>query len=358
MNRIVVIEDDPRILRGLTDNLRCESYDVSAASDGERGYRLVREKRPDLVILDLMLPGLNGYEICRRIRRDGLVTPILMLTAQDQESNRVQGFEAGADDYVTKPFSIKELLGRVRAILRRSGQEDLDEARRIQERLLPVEIPQVSGFQIDGCWPARVVGGDYFDVLKFDDNCVGLCIADVCGKGLPAALTMANLQATVRAYASKWTSPRELCETVNRVMCDNIATGRFISLFYAVLDAGKRRLVYSNAGHNPPILSAHDGSVLCFEHGGAVLGVFHDGQYDQGEIGLTPGDRFVLYTDGITEARNADDEQFGERRLMYLMERARNLNAPALTQWVIQTATRFSNGNFDDDLTVVSVSVD
>ena len=126
MNRIVVIEDDPAILRGLADTLRSESYDVLTATDGEDGYRMVREHQPDLVILDLMLPGMNGYDVCKQIRHHGLATPIMMLTAQDHESNRVQGFEAGADDYVTKPFSIRELLGRVRAILRRSeGRSDL-----------------------------------------------------------------------------------------------------------------------------------------------------------------------------------------------------------------------------------------
>src|SRR5215469_2959501 len=107
MNRIVVIEDDPAILRGLSDTLRSESYDVLTAADGEHGYRLIRDHQPDLVILDLMLPGMNGYEICRSIRSHGLATPILMLTAQDRETNRVQGFEAGVDDYVTKPFSIR-----------------------------------------------------------------------------------------------------------------------------------------------------------------------------------------------------------------------------------------------------------
>src|SRR5262245_10327464 len=109
MNRIVVIEDDPAILRGLSVNLRSQSYEVSSAADGEEGYRLVRQQQPDLVILDLMLPGLDGYEICRRLRRDGISTPVLMLTAQDREADRVDGFDAGADDYVTKPFSLLEL---------------------------------------------------------------------------------------------------------------------------------------------------------------------------------------------------------------------------------------------------------
>ena len=120
MSRILVVEDDAAILRGLTDNLRFESYEVLTATDGETGYRLIREKKPDLIILDLMLPKLSGYELCRKVRAESVTTPILMLTARGQEGDRVLGLDLGADDYVTKPFSVRELLARIRAILRRT----------------------------------------------------------------------------------------------------------------------------------------------------------------------------------------------------------------------------------------------
>ncbi len=119
MSRILVIEDDPAILRGLTDNLQYESYEVLTATDGKAGYRLIVERNPDLVILDLMLPKMNGYELCRRVRGEGITTPILMLTARGEEVDQVMGLDLGADDYVTKPFSVPELLARVRAMLRR-----------------------------------------------------------------------------------------------------------------------------------------------------------------------------------------------------------------------------------------------
>jgi DNA-binding response OmpR family regulator len=119
MTRVLIVEDDPAILRGLKDNLLVESYEVLTASEGEAGYRLIREQQPDLVILDLMLPGMSGYEVCRRLRNEGNRTPILMLTARGEEADRVLGLDLGADDYVTKPFSIRELLARVRAIVRR-----------------------------------------------------------------------------------------------------------------------------------------------------------------------------------------------------------------------------------------------
>lgn len=120
MSRILVIEDDPAILRGLADNLKFESHEVLTATDGEVGYRLLREKKPDLIILDLMLPKLSGYELCRKLRNEGLTTPILMLTARGEEADRVLGLDLGADDYVTKPFSVRELMARVRALLRRT----------------------------------------------------------------------------------------------------------------------------------------------------------------------------------------------------------------------------------------------
>jgi len=131
MSRILVVEDDPAILRGLADSLRRESYEVLTAADGEAAWRLVEQKNPDLVILDLMLPNMSGYEVCRKMRGEGLNTPILMLTARGEEGDRVLGLDLGADDYVSKPFSLRELLARVRALLRRAqpARALLDELR-------------------------------------------------------------------------------------------------------------------------------------------------------------------------------------------------------------------------------------
>jgi len=129
MSRILVVEDEPAILRGLADNLRFESYEVLTASDGQSGYAALKEHKPDLIILDLMLPKMSGYDVCRKARAEGIVTPILMLTARGEEADRVRGLDLGADDYVSKPFSLPELLARVRALLRRTQRAALDELR-------------------------------------------------------------------------------------------------------------------------------------------------------------------------------------------------------------------------------------
>jgi sigma-B regulation protein RsbU (phosphoserine phosphatase) len=369
MNRIVVIEDDPTIRRGLTDNLRAQAYEVTTSSNGEEGYRLVLDSQPDLVILDLSLPRMNGYDVCRRIRSHGMATPILMLTAEDRETSRVEGFDAGADDYVTKPFSVRELMGRVRAILRRSegrsdlaNQKELDDARQIQQRLMPTHIPQLPGFQISGVWqPARIVSGDSFDVLRLDENSIAVCIADVCGKGMPAAMMMANLQAAVKTCASKNMRPKELCETVNRIMCGNMAEG-FITFFYAVIENNPKRITYCNAGHNPPIfVSARPGREVHgtsrLSTGGGVLGILSEWRYEEAQLEFAAGDHILMYTDGITETRNSKDEEFGEDRLIELVC-SYDADADTLTARVIAAASEFSNGNFSDDLTVVAISVD
>ena len=158
-DRILVVEDDPALLRGLTDNLRAEAYDVLTATDGSVACHLIRCERPDLVVLDVTLPGLNGFEVCRRMRGEGLRTPILMLTSRGDESDRVEGLTAGADDYVTKPFSLSELFARIRGILLRrrawvDERGDLDRELRtasvVQRRLFPTEAAGVPGFDCAG----------------------------------------------------------------------------------------------------------------------------------------------------------------------------------------------------------------
>jgi DNA-binding response OmpR family regulator len=121
MNRVLVVEDEAAILQGLRDNLEFEGYEVFTALDGVAGLEQIRKHDPHLIVLDLMLPRLSGYELCRKLRTEGVNTPILMLTARGEEADRVLGLDLGADDYVTKPFSVRELMARVRALLRRTA---------------------------------------------------------------------------------------------------------------------------------------------------------------------------------------------------------------------------------------------
>lgn len=238
----------------------------------------------------------------------------------------------------------------------RDERQESEYALDIQRGLLPREVPQVPGFTIAGAWqPARTVGGDYYDVFKLSENELALVVADVSGKGMPAALMMSNLQATAKAYATSDSSPKGLCDKVNRAICNSITSEKFITFFYAVLDAEGHRLTYTNAGHNPPLMARQDGSCLRLETGGAVLGIFRDADYEQASVELWPGDRLVMFTDGITEAADSNGQEFGEERLMALLREQPAATAADLRDAIMQEVTEFCRGDFADDATLVTL---
>lgn len=236
--------------------------------------------------------------------------------------------------------------------------EDLQRAREIQQGLLPKEVPQVAGFEIAGAWePARAVGGDYYDVIRLSETKVAICIADVVGKGISAALLMANLQASVRAFASKSAAPAWLCGRVNSILCSNIVTGKFVTLFYGVLDAEDHTLRYTNAGHLLPVLVDRSGAATQLDNSGALLGVFPDWKYEDSSVKLSPGDRLLLFTDGITEAAGVDGEEFGEERLIEVAkEPVDRPSAEVLKTALLSRVKAFCDSHFHDDATLIVVA--
>ncbi len=240
---------------------------------------------------------------------------------------------------------------------RERHEQELEQAREIQQSLLPKRIPQLPGFEIDGTWePARVVGGDYFDVIQLGGSKLGICIADVVGKSVSAALLMANVQASVRAFATGSTSPSVLCSRVNSVLCASISTGKFVTFFYGVLDAERGIFEYTNAGHPPPILLRAAGDVQELSNGGAVLGVFPDWQYGNSQLQLHPGDRLLLFTDGITEAARAEGEEFGEQRLIEGARRSVEKSTGELKVSLLEQVKQFCSYQLQDDATLIVLS--
>jgi len=261
----------------------------------------------------------------------------------------------------------KERLERRNAELQRSvelgaarlemQEQELERAREIQQSLLPKDIPQLPGFEIAAAWrPARIVGGDYFDVMRLGENRLAICIADVVGKGVSAALLMANVQATVRAFAHDSESPAGLCSRINSVLCGNIATEKFVTFFYGVLDAARRTLQYCDAGHPPPMLVSSD-SIRQLAVDGAVLGVFPTWKYEDSTISLSPGDRLLLFTDGITEASGPDGREFGEDKIAALAKANQASSASELNSRVLARASDFCGGQFQDDATLLVIAV-
>jgi sigma-B regulation protein RsbU (phosphoserine phosphatase) len=235
-------------------------------------------------------------------------------------------------------------------------EQELERAREIQQSLLPKEIPQLPGFEVAGAWqPASIVSGDYYDVFRLGDHRLGICIADVVGKGVSAALLMANVQAAVHAFASDSESPAELCGKVNTLLHENIATGKFVTFLYGILDGERHTFRYSNAGHLYPILVS-GGSVRMLEQGGAVLGVFPAQTYEDSMIEMKTGDRLLLFTDGITEASDANGQEFEEAGIATFAIANRTLSAKELNSRLLAQVTTYCGARFQDDATLLVIA--
>lgn len=235
-------------------------------------------------------------------------------------------------------------------------EQEMQRAREIQQSLLPKEIPQLPGFEIAGIWrPARAVSGDYYDVFKLGGHKLGICVADVVGKGVSAALLMANVQAAVHAFVSEQESAAWLCGKLNALLYENIAVGKFVTFFYGVLDGNARTLQYCNAGNPCPVLVSR-GQTRMLETGGAVLGVFPSWVYEDATIELWPGDRLLLFTDGITEASGPGEEEFGEENVAEFARMNLTHSATELNSQLLAHVAGFCGNRFQDDATVVVIA--
>jgi len=290
---------------------------------------------------------------------------VVVMTAWGSVELAVEAMRKGVADFVLKPWDNSRLVGimrahiaegRARRVERRAVEEENSQAREIQQALLPKTIPQIPGCEISAAWrPARTVGGDYFDVSRLSKNLLALCIADVMGKGVPAALLMSNLQAAIKAMEPG--EPRQISHRLNRLAFGLTGPGRLISLFYAIVDLETRTLTYTNAGQNAPLLVRRDGSFHRLTEGGPPFGAVEDWAYEQSEIALEAEDRMLLYTDGISEARAKDGEEFGEERLLSLLRENRARSAAEIQRSILEAVGWSSGRVFEDDATLVVLGV-
>ena len=371
--RILIADDQPDLLGALELLLKGQGIDYDTVTSPEAALHALRSRPFDLVLMDLnytgdTTSGREGIDLLARVQALDRLLPVVVMTGWGSVDLAVEAMRRGVRDFVQKPWDNAHLLatlrqeienGRARRREDAAEQRELAEALKIQQRLLPQQVPQIDGWEIAASWqPASGVGGDCFDAIRFDQSRLALTIADVVGKGIPAALLMSNLQAAVRAFASEAVDPSALCHQVNRILCGNIAEGRFISFFYCVLDAAAGVLTYTNAGHYLPILVHADGSIERLDAGGPVLGVLADAEYEQAHVTVSAGDRIVLFTDGLTEARNAADEEFGEDRLVRAAVDHRACSAPALLARLADQVARFAGGRMQDDATLIVLAAD
>lgn len=369
--RILIIDDEPDIRQALAYVLQDEGYETNSASTGLEGLSYISAKRFDIVITDLMLPDLDGMTIINKAKEICPEIIIVMITAYGSEEKAVEAIRAGADDYIPKPIDGDELLMKLskavemrrlrdeNILFHRRLEKEIEIARKIQQTLLPQQIPEINGFDVAIFnQPAKYVGGDYHDIITLSSGNVGIAIGDVSGKGMPAALLMANVQASIRRCSEDRYPPKEIIQRVNSALCpicQLIEEHRFVTLFYANLNPQNGEMVFSNAGHNYPILFKQDGSLYNLSNGGGIpCGILDGFHYDEAKIKLEPNDIIVFYTDGIIESMNTEELIFSEERLIDIVLRNLNLSPDEIINYVCKELNEFMGDSIQyDDMTLM-----
>ena len=373
--KLILIVDDTPLNIGVISGALKDSYKTKVATNGEKALALASaEEKPDLILLDIMMPGMDGYEVCSRLKADPTTSeiPVIFLTGQTSAEDETRGFEVGAVDYVHKPFSPAVVKARVRShiLLRearaqlasqlRALNNELEMARQIQLSILPHSIPTLPGLEIAArFFPMTSVAGDFYDFIQIDDKHIGILIADVSGHGLPSALIASMLQVALTGQAGHASEPAQVLAGLNRALCGKF-TQNFVTAAYVYLDVEKNFMRYAGAGH-PPVLQwrISTGKTAKVLENGLVLGMFEEAIYEALEFPLELGDRYVLYTDGVPEAANPSEEEFGVDRFMRFIENHKHLGADQFVQTFLAELSRWSGQTAEqgqqDDITLLVV---
>jgi len=372
--RILIVDDVPVNVDLLVAALK-NDYKLSVAIDGERALRAVEKDPPDLILLDIMMPGIDGYEVCRRLRAAEATRdlPIMFLSALEDVANKARGFELGGNDYLSKPFEILEVKARVGSLLRAKAYADavrearereMSVAREIQMGLLPSDIASTtSGTELDVSAviePARQVGGDLFEVLRADDDTLVVVIGDVMGKGIPASLFMAVTMTLLRTLARQHRRPDEILRRLNDAIVVQNPRRLFVTMACLVFDLRSGRVTGASAGHNPLVLvPAAGGPREVFRSSGMVIGLMPARTYTSESLELASGDTLFLFTDGVGEAENPAEEQLGDERLLACLAGCAGRSSQEGVQTLLTAVREFAAGApQNDDITIVAVHRD
>ena len=366
---ILIVEDNPESRDILQARLRANNYEVITAADGEAGLALAREKHPDLILLDIMMPKMDGIEVCRRIKGDPSLPfmPIIMVTAKADSKDVVAGLEAGGDEYLTKPVDHAALVARVKSMLRIKDLHDkvleqsaqlkvqLETATKIQSLFWP-KIPELgAGSHL---WavsmPARFVGGDAYDVIRMEDESWLAYVADVSDKGVPAALIMAALSTKIRSEALIQTEAAQLLGTVNNSMYNLTSEeGFFATIALARYWPSSGKMQLTLGGHLLPLWIVEGDIKNLPPLEGISLGVTPEVHYQTKEISLSPGESILFFTDGVIDAENENHELFSNERLL---EYIKNANGPPWGKGLFDLIRQWrGNSSASDDLTILEI---
>jgi sigma-B regulation protein RsbU (phosphoserine phosphatase) len=362
---LLLVDDNPTNLQVLRQALQGIDCKMLFAKNGERALSIAAEGHPDLILLDIMMPGIDGFEVCRRLKSDAVTAdiPVIFLSALVDTQDKVKGLQLGAVDYVSKPFQPEEVKARVDTHLtihrlRREVQDQKDQLEHelevvseVQRRLLPKQLPDIEGLHLAAHYAtSRFAGGDYYDIIKLPDNQWGFMVADAEGHSAPAAVLMAMTCSLLHSYNGPPTDPAEVLTYINRTLC-KVADPSFVTALYAVFDADQRTLRFARAGHPPPMLyrRQENKSVELGGKGVFPLGIYPYDQIPVHETRLGSGDRLLLYTDGVTERFDMEGNAYGENRLLNGLAADAVDNPRLILDGIIEDVQRFADGRPPDD---------
>lgn len=369
-SRILIVDDAKTNVDILVNALRDE-YKLSVALDGTAALNNAEKNSPDLVLLDIMMPGIDGYEVCRRLRAHEPTreVPVMFLSSLEDVANKAQGFEVGGNDYLTKPFEVLEVKARVRSLLkaklyadavRDAMTRDLRIAAEIQMGILPADLPAIvkgSGLDVHAVIePAREVGGDLYEVLRVSDQRFVVALGDVSGKGIPAAMFMAVAVTVLRTLARQNLEPDEILRRLNDELAEQNPRGMFVTLQCLVFDLAERRVSCAGAGHHQlAIVSPGQKPRLACASTGRPAGLMPFNPVERETLPFASGDTFVLFSDGVSEAMNTNDDFYGEDRLLTVLESTAGATAAQTVTRVLADVRAFAAGaKQSDDITVLA----
>ncbi len=371
---ILVVDDGPVNLQVLVRTLHGSGHRILVARDGLTALDIIRRAKPDLVLLDVMMPGMDGFEVCRLVKDDPVTaeTVVIFLSALDDVTDKVSGLQLGAVDYITKPIQGDEVLARIQTHLTRLYLErelrrsrdrldrELESAAAMQRRILPQTMPTDARVDFAAYYrTSRHAGGDYYDVLDLGDGRYGILVADVSGHGAPAAIVMAMLRTIVHTVCQK-DDPSAVLRQINQHFSYLWGGGMFATAFYGVLDVNTGTLRAACAGHPAPLLLRRD--CTCAEpltlNGVRPLLLMDIGDVPTTDHLLAPDDRLLLFTDGITDREAPDGTMYDEARLVASLADAASLEPQAMIDRLIADVNAFSGDHEpNDDQTLLLLRV-
>ena len=372
--KILVVDDEPDleplVLQRMRRHIRSGRYRFVFAHNGvEALERLEQDSEIDMVLSDINMPRMDGLTLLSQITEVAPNLRSVIISAYGDMKNIRTAMNRGAFDFVTKPIDFDDLGVTIDRTLRHLAewrdaiasrdklvilQNELDVAAKIQQSILPTRFPRDADYDVFGHMEAaRDVGGDFFDVMRLECGRIGLAIADVSDKGVPAALFMMSTRTLLKGTAIGNSAPGDVLREVNGELCKENETGMFVTVLYAVYDPASREFTYASGGHDNPLVVHADGSeTLLPLTGGIALGVMPDLDYGQNTVTLSPGDTVVLYTDGVTEAMNGKHEQYGLDNLRELFADAPPEDAQDANRAVFKAVHAFAEGTpQSDDIT-------